>query len=155
MNAIELLKQDHVRIKDLLGRLTESTERAVKLRTELLEKIEQELTAHTRIEEEVLYPALRKEGDKEEAKMAYEAKEEHRAVDSLVLPDLKKTEVGSLEFSGRAKVLKELLEHHIEEEESDMFPTCEKLFDQARLDEMGQQMADIRKGMKKELKKAS
>ncbi len=155
MNAIELLKQDHVRIKDLLGRLTESTERAVKLRTELLEKIEQELTAHTRIEEEVLYPALRKEGDKEEAKMAYEAKEEHRAVDSLVLPDLKKTEVGSLEFSGRAKVLKELLEHHIEEEESDMFPTCEQLFDKARLDEMGQQMADIRKGMKKELKKAS
>ncbi|WP_120994810.1 hemerythrin domain-containing protein [Stutzerimonas urumqiensis] len=149
MNAIELLKQDHERVKDMLNKLTETGERAVKTRTELLEKIEQEISLHTRIEEEVLYPALRQEGDKEEVKMTHEAKEEHRAVDDLVLPDLLKTDVGSLEFSGRAKVLKELMEHHIEEEESEMFPMCEKTFDAKRLEEMGQQMADLKKSLKK------
>ena len=54
--------------------------------------------------------------------MYHEAKEEHRTVDSLVLPDLKKTDPSSTEFSGRVKVVKELLEHHIEEEETEMFP---------------------------------
>ena len=59
--------------------------------------------------------------------MSAEAKEEHRTVDSLVLPDLKQTSPSSVEFAGRAKVLKELLEHHIEEEEKEMFPQAAKL----------------------------
>ena len=82
--------------------------------------------------------------------MFHEAKEEHRAVDSLVLPDLKSTDPSSVQFSGRAKVCKELLEHHIEEEESEMFPKARELFDQARLEEMGQQMAELKERLKKE-----
>lgn len=151
MNAIDMLIEDHERVKELLGRMTESTERAVKTRAELLEKLEMEVTIHTRLEEEILYPAYKEAGGKEQLKMYYEAKEEHRAVDSLVLPDLKATDPGSVEFSGRVKVCKELLEHHIEEEESEMFSEARELFDDARLDEMGQQMAALKTRLKKEL----
>ena len=150
MNAIELLTEDHERVKDILTRLTESTERAVKTRTELLQKLEMEVTIHTQLEEQILYPAFKEAGVKEEVKMYYEAKEEHRAVDSLVLPDLKATDPASLEFSGRAKVCKELLEHHIEEEEEEMFATARELFDEARLEEMGQQMNELKNRLKKE-----
>ncbi len=150
MNAIDLLIEDHERVKDILMRLTESTERAVKTRAELLGKLEMEVTIHTQLEEQILYPAYKEAGGKEEAKMYHEAKEEHRTVDALVLPDLKATDPASLEFSGRAKVCKELLEHHIEEEESEMFPRARELFDKARLDEMGAQMVELRNRLKKE-----
>ncbi len=150
MNAIDLLIEDHEKVKDILTRLTESTERAVKTRTELLQKLEMEVTIHTQLEEQILYPAYKEAGGKEELKMYHEAKEEHRTVDSLVLPDLKATDPGSLEFSGRAKVCKELLEHHIEEEEEEMFPKARELFDEARLEEMGQQMSELKDQLKKE-----
>ena len=151
MNAIDLLIEDHERVKDLLSRITESTERAVKTRTELLDKLETEVTIHTRLEEEILYPAYKEAGGKEQLKMYYEAKEEHRAVDSMVLPDLKATDPGSVQFSGRAKVCKELLEHHIEEEESEMFPEARELIGNTRLEELGEQMAELKTRLKKEL----
>lgn len=154
MNAIDMLIEDHERVKDLLTRLAESTERAVKTRTELLQKLEMEVTIHTELEEQILYPAYKEAGGKEELKMYYEAKEEHRAVDSLVLPDLKATDPSTVQFSGRVKVCKELLEHHIEEEESEMFPQARELFDKARLEEMGEQMATLRNRLKKELSAA-
>ncbi|WP_206299972.1 hemerythrin domain-containing protein, partial [Pseudomonas viridiflava] len=102
-----------------------------------INKIEMELFVHTHIEEEIFYPAYKKAGEKEQAKMYFEAIEEHRAVDALVLPHLKGTAPDSVEFSGRAKVLKELLEHHIEEEEESMFKEAKKLLSAAQLKELG------------------
>ena len=151
MNAIDLLKADHERVKTLLTQLSESTERGVKKRTELLAKLEMEITLHTQLEEEILYPAFRKAGGKEQDIMYHEAKEEHRTVDSLVLPDLKKTDPSSTEFSGRVKVVKELLEHHIEEEETEMFPQARKLLGKAVLEELGKQMEAMKAEYKKSL----
>ena len=149
MNAIDLLKEDHKRVKAILGQLSDSTERAVKKRSELLNKLEMEIVIHTRLEEEILYPAFKKAGGKEQAIMYHEAKEEHRAVDSLVLPDLKATSPSTLEFSGRVKVVKELLEHHIEEEETEMFPQARKLLGKAVLEELGEQMEAMKAAYKK------
>lgn len=149
MNALDLLKQDHETVRELLDRLEKTTERAVKSRAEMLQKLQLELQIHTTLEEEIFYPAYTQAGGKEEAVMAAEAKEEHRTVDSLVLPDLMNTDPGSIPFTGRLKVLKELLEHHIEEEEEELFPQAQKLFDKTRLDELGQEM----KSRKDELKK--
>lgn len=146
--AIEMLKEDHARMRKLLTELAESTERATKKRSELLEKIERELKVHTTLEEEVFYPAFKEAGDKDSARMYFEAKEEHRAVELLVLPDLLKTDPGSECFSGRAKVLKELIEHHIQEEEEEMFPSAEKLMDKALLDEIAEDMASRRRDLK-------
>jgi hemerythrin-like domain-containing protein len=83
--------------------------------------------------------------------MYYEAKEEHRTVDSLVLPDLQNTDPATTEFSGRVKVVKELLEHHIEEEESEMFPQAQKLLGKEKLDELGVQMEAMKADYKKSL----
>ena len=151
MNAIDLLKADHEKVKGILSQLSESTDRAVKKRTELLEKLELEVSIHTQLEEEILYPAYKAAGGKAEAEMYYEAKEEHRTVDSLVLPDLKGSDPTSPEFAGRVKVIKELLEHHIEEEETDMFPHAKKILGKAKLDELGDQMLTLKASLKKNL----
>lgn len=151
MNAIDLLKADHQTVKEILSQLQDSTDRAVKGRTQLLQKLEMEVTVHTKLEEELLYPAFKTAGNKDDAEMYYEAKEEHRAVDSLVLPDLKVTDPSAPEFAGRVKVLKELLEHHIEEEESELFPRAEKLLSKSQLAEMGEQMTARKAELKKEI----
>ncbi|MBL4835542.1 MAG: hemerythrin domain-containing protein [Pseudomonas sp.] len=148
MNAIELLKDDHQKVLKLLDEITSTTERAVKTRTDLLAKIEAELKVHTTIEEEDFYPAYKQAGGKDEAKMFYEAVEEHRAVEKLVLPDLLNTKPDSVEFSGRVKVLKELLEHHIEEEETEMFKDAAELLSKEQLETLGQQMAAKQKKLK-------
>lgn len=151
MNAIDLLTADHERVKSILSQLSESTERGVKKRTDLLNKLEMEITIHTKLEEELLYPAFKEAGAKEQDIMYYEAKEEHRTVDSLVLPDLKQTDPSTPEFSGRVKVVKELLGHHIEEEESEMFPQAKKLLGKAKLEELGAQMEAMKAQYKKSL----
>lgn len=141
-------------MKKLLEDLSNTTERAVKKRADLLHRIEQELQLHTALEEEILYPAIKQAGGREEAKMYYEAKEEHRTVDSLVLPDLLHTETGTVEFAGRVKVMKELLEHYIEEEESELFPTAKKLLGKDVLEELGQAMETHKKMLKGEQRAA-
>jgi hemerythrin superfamily protein len=150
MNAIDLLKADHQKVKAILAQLSESTDRATKKRTELLDKLEMEISIHTKLEEEILYPAFKQAGTREQDVMYFEAKEEHRTVDSLVLPDLKQTDPGTPEFAGRVKVVKELLEHHIEEEETELFPQAKKLLGKARLDDLGEQMESMKASFKKD-----
>lgn len=151
MNAIDILKTDHEKVKGILSQLSESTDRALKKRVELLDKLELEITIHTQLEEQILYPAFKEAGGKEQDEMYYEAKEEHRTVDSLVLPDLKSTDPSSPEFAGRVKVVKELLEHHIEEEETEMFPQAKKLLGNAKLEELGKEMEVMKASLKKSL----
>ncbi|MCP2021425.1 hemerythrin domain-containing protein [Pseudomonas laurylsulfatiphila] len=150
MNAIDLLKADHQTVKTILAQLSESTDKAIKKRTDLLDKLEMEISIHTKLEEEILYPAFKEAGTKEQDVMYFEAKEEHRTVDSLVLPDLKHTDPGAPEFAGRVKVVKELLEHHIEEEETEMFPQAKKLLGKSRLDDLGEKMEAMKASCKKE-----
>jgi hemerythrin-like domain-containing protein len=153
-NAIELLEADHEKVRELLSQLVESTSRAEKKRRELLAKIEQELHVHTHIEEEIFYPAFKAAGNSEHKKMYFEALEEHRAVDELVLPDLKKTDPTSEKFSGRAKVLKELIEHHADEEEDEMFKLARKSMSREELQELGEKMEARKQEMQKQFKAA-
>src|SRR4249919_208237 len=141
MNAIQLLKDDHKKVKGLLAELVATTSRATKKRSQLLATIAQELRVHVAIEEEIFYPAFKAAGEKsDDDKMYFEALEEHRAAGDLVLPDLEKTDPGSDRFSGRAKVLKELIEHHAGEEEKEMFPRARKLLSAAELNALGAEM---------------
>ena len=146
-DAIALLKEDHEKVRELLGELEETTNRASGRRQTLLKDIEQELKIHTKIEEEIFYPAFRdaaeKEGDK---KLYYEALEEHHVVD-MVLPEIKKIDARSDEFAAKAKVLKDLVEHHAEEEETEMFPRARKLMDREELVQLGQQLAQAKESM--------
>ena len=150
-DAVALLKSDHDEVKKLLEDLTETTTRAAKKRAELLAKIEKELKIHTTIEEEIFYPAFKNADGKDHLMMFHEATEEHRAVDALVLPDLKKTDAGTEQFAGRAKVLKELVEHHADEEEEEMFPKARKALTKAKLVELGEQMAARKEELRRSL----
>jgi hemerythrin-like domain-containing protein len=141
MDAIKLLKADHDEMRELLGELESTTTRGVKKRRALITEIEAKLKAHTTIEEEIFYPAFREAGQKsDDDKMYFEALEEHRAAGELVLPDLVNTDPSSEKFSGRAKVLKELVEHHADEEEKEMFPRAKKLLGRDELAELGERL---------------
>ena len=146
VDAIGLLKEDHEEVRGLLGKLAQTTDRASKSRLQLLDRIGTALRAHARIEEEIFYPALKEAArTKEQEKLVHEAFEEHRAVEELVLPDLEKTKPDSPQFGGRAKVLKDLVEHHAEEEEEEMFPQVRKLFSKEELRDLGERMEERKK----------
>jgi hemerythrin-like domain-containing protein len=139
-NAITMLKADHALVKRLLRELSETTSRATRRRTDLVSRIEQELSTHAQIEEEVFYPAFKKKARGSDAEdLFYEAAEEHHVVD-MVLPALKAADVKSHEFAAKAKVLKDLIEHHVREEEGQMFREAGRLFSDAQLRELGELM---------------
>lgn len=145
MDVIEVLKHDHEVVKNLLAELTETSNRATKKRAELFDKITKELKIHTQLEEEIVYPAFREAGGTHEINTMYhEAVEEHRAVEKLVIPDLQKTDTGSDQFGGRAKVLKEMIEHHVEEEEEEMFKKMKEVFDSEARQALGRKVQERR-----------
>jgi hemerythrin-like domain-containing protein len=137
-NAITMLKADHTTIKRLLRELNEAS--AVKERERLVNLLEQEVKMHAQVEEEVFYPAFKAASRGTDAEdMFYEATEEHHIVD-MVLPALKAANPKSHEFEAKAKVLKELIEHHIKEEESEMFASARQMFSDDSLRELGDLM---------------
>jgi hemerythrin-like domain-containing protein len=140
-DAIALLKQDHKTMRGLLSQLEDAEGRE---RLSTLKTIEHELKVHTKIEEDIFYPAFREAAEKEDdTELYFEALEEHHVVD-LVLPEIKETDPDTDEFPAKAKVLKDLVEHHAEEEETEMFPRAKKLMGRAQLMELGQQLADAK-----------
>jgi hemerythrin-like domain-containing protein len=139
-NAITMLKADHATLKRLLRQLDETGDRAVKERERLVNEIERDVKVHSQIEEEVFYPAFKAATAKmEEQSMFYEAAEEHHVVD-MVLPALKAANKKSPEFEAKATVLKELLEHHIKDEETEMFKVARQVFSEEQLRELGDLM---------------
>jgi hemerythrin superfamily protein len=139
-NAITMLKSDHATLKRLLRELSETSERALKQRESLVSQIERELKTHAQIEEEVFYPAFKSASRKTDAEdLFFEAAEEHHVAD-MVLPSLKAANPKSHEFKAKAKVLKDLLEHHIKEEETQMFVVARQLFDEDQLRDLGDMM---------------
>ena len=139
-DAIALLKEDHKKVKGLLAQLEKTTERGGERRRKLLGQIEAEVKVHTTIEEEIFYPAYRDAVKKKDDRELYqEALEEHHVVD-LVMPELKRSDPAGEVFGAKAKVLKELIEHHAEEEEKEMFPKARRALGAAALKELGSRM---------------
>ena len=136
MNATALLRQQHAQVRDLFKKVdkTESAE----MRKRLLERVEAELKAHTTIEEEIFYPAVRGLETKKAEEMVNEAYEEHHVVD-LVLKELPRVDPEDERFEAKMTVLSELVDHHAKEEEKEMFKTAAKL-GRAQLDELGRRM---------------
>ncbi len=146
-DAIALLKEDHKKVKGLLSQLEKTTERGAARRTKLLRQIEAEVKVHTTIEEEIFYPAYRDAVRKKDDRDLYqEALEEHHVVD-LVLPELKESDPAGEIFGAKAKVLKELIEHHAEEEEKEMFPKARRALGAVELRELGSRMESRKRSL--------
>ena len=138
-DAIDVLKAEHVRIKTVLkalGRAHTAARRAA-----LIDQAAQLLQQHSRVEEQIFYPAFREAAQNaRDRRLFHEATEEHHIVD-VVLPEVRGARHEPEVFAARAKVLRELVEHHIEEEHEDMFPRARRLLSEAELHDLGIQMS--------------
>ena len=137
MDAIKLLKDDHDKVKKLLEQLDSTTERGVKTREELFGKVKEELTVHEAIEEEIFYPALRDHPKTKE--IVLEAYEEHHVVD-VVMAEISQVPYDDETWGAKLTVMKENVEHHIEEEEDEMFKQARQVFGSDELEELGSRM---------------
>jgi hypothetical protein len=148
MHALKLLKNDHDEVKSMLSDLESTTERAEKTRTQGLATLKAELEVHEAIEEEIFYPALKEHPKTKQ--LALEGYEEHHVVD-MVMAEIEGVEPSDETWMAKFTVMKENLEHHIEEEEGEMFDQAEKVFEDDELEELGDRM----QARKDELKSAS
>ncbi|PYN08635.1 MAG: hemerythrin [Candidatus Rokuibacteriota bacterium] len=140
MKATDLLKKQHKSVKALFKKV-ENTEDA-RRRRQLMDEITNELKIHTKIEEEIFYPAVREIGTSKAEELVDESFEEHHVVD-LVLAELPKVDPEDDRFAAKMTVLSELVQHHADEEEEEMFPMCEKKLGRERLQQLGEQMQQM------------
>ena len=141
MDALTLLKKDHDEVKKMLKDLDDTTDRAIKTRQNLFERLKFSLTVHEQMEEAVLYPALKEHAETKE--IVLEAYEEHDVVDTIV-GELEQTPFGDETWHAKLTVMRENLLHHIQEEEDEMFGQVRRLFDKATLESLGEQMRTIK-----------
>ena len=140
-DPLALLETDHRRFEDLLKQGEDTTERAVKQRTTLLDTLTAELNVHELIEEKVLYPALKPHAEARD--IVLEGYQEHHVADLLV-KELHQLARDNEQWGAKFKVLKESLEHHIGEEESHMFPSARQVLTREELRGLGARMRALK-----------
>jgi len=152
MDALTLLEQDHQKVKKLMGEIEKTTERAVKTREQLFNKLVVELTMHEKIEERIFYPEVKERAtSKQLDELVLESYEEHHFVD-IVKAEIQNTPFDSEEWAAKFKVMMENIEHHaFEEEEGEMFPKVRRIFKKDELEDMGTRMAELKDQLMDEL----
>jgi hemerythrin superfamily protein len=142
MDGIEMLEEDHRRVKKLFDEFEGAGDRAFKTKRDIVDRIIEELTVHSEMEEQVLYPAARDEVQSAE-EVLLESFEEHAVVENL-MEELKGMDPEDETFEAKTTVLIENVRHHIEEEEGELFPKIRQSLGDDRVEELGQQMEGIK-----------
>lgn len=136
-DAIAMLKDDHKKVAQLFKQFENlnDADGADDEKASIVEQICAELTVHAQIEEEIFYPAAREAIDEDD--LIDEAEAEHADAKELIA-QLESLEPGDVEYDEKVKLLNEEIDHHVEEEEAEMFPKVIK----ARVDtrDLGRQM---------------
>jgi iron-sulfur cluster repair protein YtfE (RIC family) len=145
MNAIELLKEDHKKVDHLFGKVKATEEEEHKA---LFEQIKAELDVHTHIEETIFYPKMKESENKELEDIIMEGYQEHYQAKTL-LREMSELAEDSEVFEPKLSVLMENITHHVQEEEGEMFPKIEEIFDEATLNEIGKEMEAEKQNFKK------
>jgi len=125
-DVIDLLKEDHDRVEDLFAKVKANEDGN---NEDTFNKIRQELDLHTHVEEQIFYPHLLENGDQELQDIVREGLEEHGQVKTL-LPEIAELSGDDDQFKAKLKVLIENVEHHVEEEENEMFPMVKDQIDE-------------------------
>jgi hypothetical protein len=134
MDAFELLKNDHKKVSEIFEEIESASGKA---KTQLFTRLKSELDLHAHIEEKFLYPALE---NKEEARdITLEAYEEHKVVKDL-LAELATDRTPEDEWDAKLKVLRENVEHHVEEEEGELFDKAEDVLTAEQIERLGNEM---------------
>jgi hemerythrin superfamily protein len=142
-DAIVMLKEDHARVRKLFKEFTDAGDNAVKTKGAIVARIIEELTVHTYLENEVMYPRVREllpdlEDD------VLESYEEHHVADVLCF-ELFGMQPEDERFDAKATVLIEMVTHHVQEEEQDWFPKVREGLGRKALQDIGAEMAELRK----------
>ena len=142
MSAIEVLKRDHRTVEQLFGQYQEATT-SPERKKEVVNQITRELSVHAAIEEEILYPTVREalpDGDE----LAEESLREHQQA-KQVLSDLDGMSGDDPEFDQRVGRLMEDFQHHVAEEEGEMFPKLQQVLDEGSLADVGRELEEAKK----------
>ena len=140
MDALLLLTGDHNRVRGLFKLFKAAHEaKDVQRGQQLAEKIIRDLTVHTELEEQIFYPAVRDAGDEKLKELVVEGFEEHAVVKELI-EEVQAGQPGEEHWIAKMKVMIENVEHHAEEEESDMWPKVRSALDSTALERLAQQM---------------
>ena len=137
MDALQLLRDDHRKVKDLFRQFGEAEDGST--RKAIADEVVAELMIHAQLEEEVFYPAMRREGMTE---LVYHSEEEHHAAE-MIMDDLIGTDAHGTQLQARFQVLVDMVIEHITEEESQMFPRAAEL-GMARLESIGDRLQETR-----------
>jgi hemerythrin superfamily protein len=139
MNAIDLLKKQHREVEELFEQFESAGEKATKTKERLCREISDHLAVHAEIEEKLFYPEAKQENTEE---LLRESVEEHLAM-KRILADLVEKGTDDEQFEARMTVLKEQVEHHVEEEEKDLFPKVRKSCSTEELEDLGTRMETL------------
>ena len=135
MNALDLLTDDHQKVKQLFQQAQQIQDNQQK--KEMFDKIDMELAIHADIEETIFYPSLEEHESLKE--MVREARQEHEDVEQLLL-EIEDLATEDTDFSSQLAELEETVEHHVAEEEGEMFPKIREIFDEGTLEQLGKKL---------------
>jgi hemerythrin superfamily protein len=136
MNAVKMLKQQHREVEKLFKQFTAAKSAEPKRKAFI--QIADALAVHATIEEKHFYPSVK---EKQTEEILLESVEEHLEI-KRAIADLLQMDADADEFEAKMKVLQEDVEHHVEEEEGELFPKVEKLFDEEALEAIGADMQE-------------
>lgn len=137
MNIYTVLKQEHEAVKDLLMKACDTTERAEKSREELYQELLRELHSHAEAEQNTLYARLDEEEGMEWKRLLAEAKEEHVRAEQL-LQELGEMDKTTIEWTAKIAVLQSQIEHHVEEEEEEMFKKAKEILKEGEAERLAE-----------------
>ena len=136
-----MLERDHRRFEEMLRKGEETTEQARSTRRDLLNTLTRELNAHELMEEKVFYPAL--QSHPQARAIVLEGYQEHHVAD-VIVAELERVATNDEQWAAKFKVLKENLEHHMQEEEGEMFRVARGIFSKDELRALAQRMMEVR-----------
>jgi hemerythrin-like domain-containing protein len=139
VNAIDLLERQHRDVEELFEEFDDASEGAKKTRERLCQDISDQLAVHSEIEEKLFYPESRQEDTED---ILRESVEEHLSVKRL-LAEIMEAGIEDSNFGARMKVLKEQVEHHVDEEEKELFPKVRKSCSREELEDLGKRMEQL------------
>jgi iron-sulfur cluster repair protein YtfE (RIC family) len=147
MEATTLLIRDHEAVKKLFAQFDGAGDAAYKTKKDLFETIKTELLIHMDVEEAVFYPVVKALPSEEAKDGIREADEEHH-VAKLLIHEISAMKPEDEQYDAKVTVLKENIEHHVKEEEGEMFPRAKKRLSKERLEQLGDEIEERKESLK-------
>ena len=144
MDAIQMLKQEHEKAKQVFASIQKASGEE---RGKLWAKLKPELKVHEQIEEAGLYGPVAKEAGSKDQKLKEWESHHHEEVGDLeeLIGEISALDPTDEDWLDKVDELQDMLEHHIEEEEGEIWPKIQKVWDRAKLEQAGAQMETLKK----------